>query len=274
MIGYAILVLIPLLTVLSRAISDNAAVNAGRVGILPVGFQLDSIRVVLLTGQFRRSFLVSLYLVVVGTVSCLVMTALTAYVMSKKHLPLIKGILILYIFVMLFRGGIIPDYLLVRSLGMINTLGSLIFPRLIFVFYMLILKSFFESIPESLEESAKLDGASNLRILFSVVVPVALPAIATISLFYGVQFWNGFFDALLYITVPRLKPLQVYLREVIAAGVGDLNVQDLMLDESANLSTESVQAATVIVSIIPMLIVYPWIQRYFIKGILIGSVKG
>ncbi|WJH33778.1 carbohydrate ABC transporter permease [Paenibacillus sp. CC-CFT747] len=270
----ALSTLLPFANVLAKAVSAEWAVLSGKIGLFPIGFQLDTMKFVATSPQFIRSFLISVGVTVVGTLLSLLITAVTAYPLSKRKLPGVSVILILFVFTMMFSGGIIPNYLLVRKLGLLNTLGSLILPALISVFNMLVIKSYYESLPESLEESAKMDGAKDWTILFRIILPLSGPVLATIGLFYAVSYWNDFFSPMLYINSPSLKPLQLYLRDIVmdansvTAGL-DRNADDLM-----NVSSEGVQAATVIASTIPILLVYPFLQKYFIKGVLIGSVKG
>jgi putative aldouronate transport system permease protein len=266
-----LLALMPFLNVIAKSVSTETAVVAGRVSFYPIGFQLNAYKYVLQQGTFLSSLQVSLFITAVGTLISMVVTILTAYPLSKR----IRGrkwILLVFIFTMLFKGGIIPDYFLMRGLGLLNNVWSLIFPHLLIVFNMLVMKSFFETLPESLEEAAIMDGAGYLRIVFSIVVPLSLPVIATITLFYAVAYWNNFFFALLYITRPDLKPLQLYLFEIITES--KMTFEDISINQLMNISPGSIRAATVIVSTVPILLVYPYLQRHFVKGLIIGSVKG
>ncbi|MCU6791039.1 MULTISPECIES: carbohydrate ABC transporter permease [Paenibacillus] len=265
--------LLPLANVLSKAISDESAVVSGRVGIFPVGFQLDTMKHVVSSAQFLHSIGVSLLITVVGTVLSILLTAITAYPLSKRHLPGISFIMLLFIFTMLFNGGIIPNYLLMKQLHLINSLWSLMLPALISVFNMLVIKSYYESLPEALEESARMDGARNFTILFRIIIPLSVPVIATIALFYAVYFWNDYFHPMLYINDASLKPLQLYLRDIVMDADSSSAINK-SVDDMMNVSPEGVRAATVIASIIPMLLVYPYLQKHFVKGVLIGSVKG
>lgn len=273
LIGSGILCLFPFLNVLAKSLSANWAIISGKVGLLPVAFTLENVMFVIRDHLFQNAFLIAVFVTVVGTLGSVVLTAVTAYPLSKKHLPGIKFILLLYIFTMLFNGGLVPSYLLVKNLHLMDNLGSLILPALINVFNMLLMKNYYESLPESLEESAKLDGASNLRIVLSIVIPISAPVFATISLFYAVSFWSDWFHPMLYLNDPALKPLQLYLRDIILQA-SDENLLNQDIDSLLNLSPEGIRNATIIVSTIPILLVYPMLQRYFIKGILIGSVKG
>ncbi|MCS7463002.1 carbohydrate ABC transporter permease [Paenibacillus doosanensis] len=267
-----LITLLPLVNVLSKALSEESAVISGQVGLIPVGFQLETMKYVVSSAQFLHSISVSLFVTIVGTLLSILLTAITAYPLSKRHLPGISLILILFIFTMMFNGGIIPNYLLIKQLHLLNSLWSIILPSLISVFNMLVIKSYYESLPEALEESAKMDGARNLTILFRIVLPLSGPVLATIALFYAVYFWNDYFNPMLYITSPSLKPLQLYLRDIVLDA--DSSSMGKTADELMNASPEGIRAATVIASIVPMLLVYPYLQKHFVKGVLIGSVKG
>jgi putative aldouronate transport system permease protein len=265
--------LLPLANILSKAISDESAVVSGKVGIIPIGFQLDTMKYVVSSSQFLHSIGISLLITIVGTFLAILITALTAYPLSKRHLPGISFLMLLFIFTMMFNGGIIPNYLLMKQLHLINSLWSIMLPALISVFNMLVIKSYYESLPEALEESAKMDGARNFTILFRIIIPLSVPVIATIALFYAVYFWNDYFHPMLYINDAGLKPLQLYLRDIVM-DADSSNAVNKSVDDMMNASPEGIRAATVIASIIPMLLVYPYLQKHFVKGVLIGSVKG
>ncbi|GIO44142.1 carbohydrate ABC transporter permease [Paenibacillus apis] len=271
--GTGILCLFPFVNVLAKSLSANWAIVSGKVGLWPIDFNLKNIGFVIDDNMFQRGFLISVSLTVVGTLASVVMTAVSAYPLSKKHLPGIKFVLLLYIFTMLFNGGLVPNYLLIKNLGLMNNLMSLVLPALINVFNLLLMKNYYESLPESLEESAKLDGASNLRIVLRIIIPLSAPVFATISLFYAVSFWGDWFHPMLYLNDPALKPLQLYMRDVVLQASNE-NLLNQDNDLLLNVSPEGIRNATIIVSTIPILLVYPFLQKHFIKGILIGSVKG
>jgi putative aldouronate transport system permease protein len=270
---YAIVVLLPVLNLVFKSVSEDWAVNAGKVGLIPIGFQLNTLRYVIDSNQFLSSFAISVIMTVGGTAGAIILTSLTAYPLSKKHIKGMKPILVIFVFTMLFSGGIIPNYMLIKNLGLMNNFFALVLPSMFSVFNMLVMKNYFESLPESLEESAKLDGASNITILFKIILPISLPVLATISLFYAVSYWNDYFNAMLYINRPNLKPLQLYLRDIVMNATDPVSNVQLNAEELMNLSTEGVRSATVVASMVPMIMVYPWLQKYFIKGMLIGSVK-
>ncbi|MDF2937546.1 MAG: sugar transporter permease [Paenibacillaceae bacterium] len=265
--------LLPLANVFSKSVSEEWAIVSGKVGIFPVGFQLDTLRQVISSDIFIRAFMVSVGVTVVGTIISILMTAVTAYPLSKRHLPGISFVLVLFVFTMLFNGGMIPNYLLMRNLNLINNLWALILPGMVSVFNLLIIKSYYENLPEALEESARIDGAKTYTILFRIILPLSMPVIATISLFYAVGFWNDFFNPMLYINDTSLKTLQLYLRDVVM-DADTSNAANKSIDDLMNMSPEGIRAATVVASTVPILCVYPFLQKYFIKGVLIGSVKG
>lgn len=276
MIIFAVITLLPFMNVLAKSVSSEGAVLTGRVKFLPVGFQLGTYRYVLDTVEFINGLKVSLIVTLVGTVCAMFLTTTVAYPLSKPAMVGRKFFLLMFVFVMLFSGGMVPNYMLFRSLGLTNTILALIFPGMCSVFNILLVKTFYEQLPESVEESARMDGASNFRTLLSVVIPMSMPVIATVSLFYSVGYWNSYFAGILYITKPALKPLQQYLYELVQASQvsPDANTITTDMTQYMNTSPESIRAATIFLATAPILAVYPFLQRYFVKGINIGSVKG
>ena len=271
------LTILPLMHVASKAFSADWAINSGQVNILPVGFQFESIRHVISSKTFLTAFGNSLFATAAGTLCTLAITAFTAYPLSMLHLPFMKGALMLFVFNMFFTGGIIPTYLIYNSYGIVNTRASLIMPGLINVFHLLIIKNFYEDIPESIIESARLDGANSLRILIQFVMPLSKPVYATITVFTSVLLWNSYFEPpvympMMYINSPELQTLPLYLRDVIA-GANNTQALSMLLIEK-NLAAESITAAAIVTSTVPILLVYPFMQRHFVKGMTMGSTKG
>ncbi len=224
--------------------------------------------------QLWRSYANTVIITVGGVAISILLYILTAYPLSKKGLRGRRILMMLVIFTMLFNGGLIPNFYLIRSLGMLDTLGALVVPMLISGFNLILMKSFFESLPEELEEAARIDGASDPYILFRIIVPLSKPIIATLCLFTAVAYWNNFFNAIIYIRSDDKWPLMLYLREVIegASALADsANTAEL---GSQPLTSETIKYATLILVMIPILAVYPFLQRYFVKGIMLGSVKG
>lgn len=265
--------LIPVLKVVAEALSDPRYVVLGDVGIVPKGFTLDTVLFVLQRSEFLNSFKVTVITTVAGTLLSMVLTVLAAYPLSKPDLRGRKFFLYIFVFIMLFHAGMVPKYLLFRSLKLINTIWALIFASAFSVFNLFIVKNYFEGLPESVEEAAKIDGASNTKTLLTVVLPMSSPVLATVTLFYGVGYWNSYFSGIMYITDPKLKSLQQYLYDLIKmTSATDMSATDA--EALATLSGDAVRSATILVSTVPILILYPYLQKYFVKGITIGSVKG
>jgi putative aldouronate transport system permease protein len=278
LIVFGLITLLPMLNVLAKSLSGEIPVISGHVMFWPVDFQIGTYKYIFTQGPFTRSFIVSVFRTVIGTVAALVISTMTAYPLSKPNMRGRKLFLYLWVAVMLFRGGIIPNYMLYKGLGLTNTFMALIMPSLVTVFNLLIIKNYMEGIPESLSEAARIDGASNSRTLFQIIVPVCVPVLATMALFYAVAYWNDYFFAMLYVTKPSLMPLQQYLFNLITQSMMELNIgteaQSISVDTAMNLTSDSVRAAAIIAATVPILAVYPFMQNYFIKGIVIGSVKG
>lgn len=264
--------LLPFINLIAKSFSSESAVISGNVNLLPVGFQTGTYLYVLKNDMFLNALKTSILLAIVGTAFGLFITAITAYPLSRIQLRGRKWLLLMFIFTMLFSGGLIPTYLLMQTLGLINKLPVLFLPAAINVFNMLIIKNYFEGLPDGLEESAKIDGASNIRILFSIIFPLSLPVLATIALFFAVQFWNDYFTAMIYITDQELKPLQLFLKELLVASSGEFLKDNV--DAALNTTPQSIQAASILLATLPILCVYPFLQKYFVKGVLLGSVKG
>ncbi|WP_246067077.1 carbohydrate ABC transporter permease [Paenibacillus koleovorans] len=264
--------LIPVLNIAAKSLSDEASVMAGDVKLWPVHFTTDAYGIVLGSQKFITSFRNSVLITIVGTLINVTLTVCTGYALSRSRLKGQKTIMMLYVFTMLFSAGIIPTYLVVKSVGLVNSLWALIIPGLVSPFNMIIVRLYFMNLPDSLEESGKIDGASNIRILVSIMVPLAMPVIATISLFCAVEYWNSYFEALMYINNSKLLPLQVFLREMIMNASDASNNVDML--EQVNVSTESIRGATVVAATLPIVLVYPFLQRFFVKGVVLGAVKG
>lgn len=276
MLLIGLVILLPILNVFAKAFSAEGHVIAGNVLFWPKEFQLDTIRYVLRTVEFQRSFLVSVIVTLSGTLGAMLVTTLAAYPLSKPLLAGRKAFLSLFVFCMLFNAGMIPNYMLYRALHFINTLWALIFSGMFSIFNLLLVKNYFEGLPDTIEEAARIDGANDIKTFFNIVLPMSMPVLATVTLFYAVGYWGNYFSGVLYITNPNLKPLQQYLYDLIAS-VNNLtdstgNITDV--DQAMNISGQNIRSATIVVSTVPILLVYPFLQKYFVKGITIGSVKG
>ncbi|BFT74764.1 carbohydrate ABC transporter permease [Paenibacillus sp. P36] len=265
--------LVPILHLIAVSLSSNAAILSNKVTVFPVEWNTLAYESVFKDAKMISSLFFTIILVVVFTVVCMIMTICAAYPLTKKKLKGRDFFLIIIVFTMFFSGGLIPEYLLVKSLKLTNTIWALVLPGMINAFYLIILKSFFSSIPEELEESARIDGSSHFGTLFRIVLPLSLPVLATLSLFYAVGRWNGFMDALFYITNQDLYPIQLKLYQLVISN----QMSDATATEGMNALApipESLKAASIMFATIPILLVYPWLQRYFISGIMIGAVKG
>jgi putative aldouronate transport system permease protein len=217
---------------------------------------------------------VTAFITVVGTLFNLIVTVLLAYPLSKKNLEGRNYVLLAIVFTMLFSGGLIPTYLVVRGLGLYNTVWAMIIPGMVSTFNLLIMKTYFENLPEEVEEAAKVDGCGDVRTLASIVLPLSMPIIATVGLFYGVGHWNEYFKGLMYVSDKTLEPMQVVLRNMITSPNVTSELMMGAAQEMDPLPPETVKMATVTVAILPVLILYPFLQKYFIRGMLLGAIKG
>ena len=267
----SLICLLPFVHMIAKSFSGAAAVSAGRVTFYPIDFTLNTYRYVLQDSLFFSSFCNSVIITVGGTLLSLTCTVLAAYPLSKQHLRGRRVILLLYVFTMLFYGGMVSIYVFMRTLNLLNTLVFQIIPLMVSQYNLFVMKTFFEGIPESIEESAHIDGAGPLRTLVSIVLPLSLPSLATIGLFYAVAYWNNYYHPMLFITRADVKPLQMYLYELITTTQNLYEVDPVI---AAGLSSSGMQAAAIVVSTLPILLVYPFLQKYFIKGLTVGSVKG
>lgn len=270
--GLVVVTLYPFINILARSFSDEHSITAGQVNLIPHGFNLVTYKRVMTDSMFWTNYRNTLVYTVIATAISMVLTTSYAYVLSKKHLKG-RGFLIgVAVFTMFFSGGIIPNYVLINGLHMRNTIWAIVLPNAISVFNLLVMKAFFESLPNELEEAASVDGMDTYRILLRIVLPLSKAVIATMILFYAVSFWNSWFSAFLYMDRLDLFPVTVYLRNLIAAGTGGTNesaASDVALQIAAN-----IQAVTIILTVLPIMCVYPFIQRYFVSGVMLGAVKG
>jgi putative aldouronate transport system permease protein len=261
----AIVTIFPFLYVVVTSFSNTA-------DVIPKSFSLDAYKYIFSTRTISRSLGISIYVTVLGSFINLLLTSLMAYALANKRLPGRSGLLLMVVFTMLFSGGMIPTYFVVKWAGLMNSLWALMIPNAISAFNLIILKSFFQNIPEELKESARMDGCHELRILYRIVLPLSLPAMAAIGLFSAVALWNQYFSAILYISESTKWPVQVLLRQVVIlaqGGIGDsIDGGDLVT------FSHGIKMAVIVVSMVPILIVYPFLQKHFAKGVLLGSVKG
>ncbi|MET8231786.1 carbohydrate ABC transporter permease [Micromonospora sp. NPDC005298] len=271
LIGVVIVTLFPFLNIVARSLSDEAYLIAGKVSLVPRGFNLTAYKLVMSDAMFWTNYRNTVVYTVVATLISIVLTTCYAYVLSKPQLKG-RGLLVgVALFTMFFSGGLIPNYVLVTSLGMKNTIWAVAIPNAISVFNLLVMKAFFESLPTELEEAAAVDGLNTYGILLRIVLPLSKAIIATMVLFYAVSFWNSWFSAFLYFDRQDLLPVTVYLRNLI---VGATSAESSAADADKVQAGATFQAVTVVLTTLPILAVYPFVQRYFVRGVMLGAVKG
>ncbi len=270
--GVAFAMLFPFVFVLGNSLLTVEEYLQPGMKIWPrQGMTLDAYRGLLTSPTIYNSYRNTIFLVGAGTAVSLFITAITAFAISREQMKGANGLTLVFVITMLIQGGLVPNYLVVRSLGLINSLWAMILPVAVNTFFLIILKSFFANVPKSLEESAYMDGANEVYIFFRIFVPLSVPALVTIGLFYGVNYWNSFFLGILYLTDRRKWPLQLVLRDIlIESEIGDTGAGGHYADRMSH----ALKMATIIVAVVPIACIYPFLQKYFSKGILIGAVKG
>lgn len=267
--------LYPLIFVVSASISDPSAIMAGKVVLFPVGFTLQAYQAVLDYDLIWVGFSNSLFYTVVGTVVNLAVTILAGYALSRRDLVGRNFFMFLFAFTLLFNGGIVPTYLVVNQLGLINTRWALIIPQALSVWNLIITVTYFRtSIPPELLEAAQLDGCNDFQFLARVALPLSTPIIAVLTLFYAVSHWNEYFSALLYLNKQELYPLQIMLRNILVQNQIDFTMIDISAYAARQAMRELLKYALIVVASVPVLLIYPFVQKYFIKGIMIGAIKG
>ncbi|WP_432135916.1 MULTISPECIES: carbohydrate ABC transporter permease [unclassified Streptomyces] len=267
-----VVTLYPFVNIVARSFSGERQIRAGEVTLWPRGFDLTTYRIVFTDDTFWRGYGNTVFYTVVSTAVAMVLTTCYAYVLSKKHLRG-RGLLVgVAVFTMFFSGGLIPHYVLITSLGLKNSVWAIALPNAISVFNLLVMKAFFESLPSELEEAAEIDGLSTYGILLRIVLPLSKAVIATMVLFYSVSFWNSWFQAFLYMDRTDLMPVTVYLRNLIAGATGATNAG--ATTEQGTQVAANIQAVTIVLTSLPILCVYPFVQRYFVSGVMLGAVKG
>ena len=270
LICVAIATLYPVWYILVVSLSETAYVVQGKVFLWPKGLNLDAYAKVLSEGKIPRAYLNSVFYTALGTSINLLMTAVAAYPLSQRDFFGRKWFMLLIIVTMFLNPGIIPNYLLVQKLGMIDTFWALVIPNAIWTFELIILKSFYESMSTQIREAARIDGASEFRILFSIIIPLAKPALASIGLFYFMGHWNSYFIPMIYLNDSLKYPLQIVLRDMLIFNEGNRS----NLVDAAALAPQALKNATIVLSMIPVLMIYPFAQKYFAKGVMLGAEKG
>ncbi|MCI8442056.1 MAG: carbohydrate ABC transporter permease [Provencibacterium sp.] len=245
-------------------------------GILlrPLGFTTGAYKMVFDNPMILQSYGNTLFYVLAGTALNIVMTTLAAFLLSRRSFMIKNALMMFVVFTMFFNGGLIPNYLIVRSLGLYNTRLALILPTAISTYNLIIMRTSLLALPASLEESAKIDGASELTVLIKIILPLSMPIVAVMILFYGVGHWNSWFNAMIYLRNRELYPLQLILREILISSSTDSMLTNLSTSVDKEPVSEIVKYATIMVATVPILLVYPFLQKYFVKGVMIGAVKG
>jgi putative aldouronate transport system permease protein len=267
-----VVTLYPFINIIARSFSGERQIRAGEVTLWPKGFDLTTYRIVFTDDVFWRGYGNTLFYTVVSTVVAMVLTTCYAYVLSKRHLKGRNVLVGIAVFTMFFSGGLIPNYVLITSLGLKNSVWAIALPNAISVFNLLVMKAFFESLPTELEEAAEIDGLSTYGTLLRIVLPLSKAVIATMVLFYSVSYWNSWFQAFLYMDRAELMPVTVYLRNLIAGATGATNAG--ATTEQGSQVAANIQAVTIVLTSLPILCVYPFVQRYFVSGVMLGAVKG
>lgn len=273
LIVIALVTVLPFLFLIMGSFTSTAEALRKDIIIIPETFSLDAYQYIFSTKVVTRSLLVTIGVTLAGTFINLLFTSLMAYPLARRDFIFRSYFSMMVVFTMLFSGGMIPTYLVVKQLGMLNSYWSLLIPGAISAFNLIVLRNFFQAIPEGLEESARIDGCNDLHILFRIVLPLSLPALATFGLFYAVGHWNSYFTAMLYINNANMWPIQVWLRQIVIQSMGGIG-DSASLEQVVPPPAQTVKMAVIVVTSLPIMAVYPFLQKHFAKGALVGSVKG
>jgi putative aldouronate transport system permease protein len=275
LVAVLLVVLYPMIYIVSASFSNPLAVTAGKVWLFPVDFSLRGYEVTFQNPQIVTGYLNSLFYTVAGSLISVVLTVFVAYPLSRRDLYGSNLLMFLITFTLIFSGGLIPTYLVVKDLGLIDTRWALLIPQAVAAFQVIIARTFFRSaIPDELVEAAELDGCNDLQFLWAVVLPLSKPIIAVLALIYAVSQWNGYFDALIYLKSSDLQPLQLVLRNILILNTTSSGSMDAAAMAQRRQLADLLKYCLVVVGSVPVLLIYPFVQRYFVKGVLIGSIKG
>ncbi len=267
--------LYPFLNVIAYSLSSGRAILSGWVTFFPREIQLDAYRAVLSRKSIWDSMGVTVFVTISSTLLGLALTTFSAYSLSRRRLRGRYFLSLIFLFTMYFSGGIIPTFIVVKNLGLINKLGALILPNTMSIFNFIVMRTFFQQLPEELEEAAILDGCNDLCVLVRIMLPLSMPIMATIGLFYAVGHWNEYFNSMMYINDPAKFTLQLKLRQLLfSEELAQLSGNFDLMEGNNTSMPESLKAASIVISTIPIIVVYPWLQKYFVKGVMIGSIKG
>lgn len=265
-------ILIPFLNIIAISFSEKTAIMRGQVTIWPIGFNIDSYRFIARNNMILSGYRNTVFIVLIGTMFTLIMTVLCAFPLSRAQLWGKTQLTILLAITMWFSGGMIPGFLVVRGIGLYDSLWALIIPSCLSAYNVFIVRNFFSNVPSSLEDAAQIDGCGDLRMLLVIFLPLCMPVLATIALWAAVGYWNNYLNGILYIRTSSRYPLQVVLRSIVLSG-SDL-MRDLVVEDETNLLEQSLKYAAIMYTTLPILCVYPFLQRYFVKGVMVGAIKG
>lgn len=268
-----LVILFPMIYIISISFSDTGAVSRGEVVVLPVEFNIDAYKYVFQDGRFARAYRNSIFYAAGSTVASVLLTGLMAYPLSVDSFSGKKPLTIILMITMFFGGGMIPTYMVIKNLGLLDNPLVMMLPGAVSAYNVIIYRTFFQNIPAALREAAYIDGAGHFKIFWKVIVPLSKPLLATMSLFAIVGSWNSYFDALIYLNDSKMQPLSLYLRQLIVnMDMSSQGMRDIMVQ--INVNPRTIRAATMIVAMLPIMCVYPFLQKYFASGVMIGSVKG
>ncbi len=272
---FMLVVLIPLINIVASSFSSPGAVSSGKVLFWPVDFSLDGYKTVFQNKMIGTAYFNTFFYTIVGTMINLAMTMMAAYALARKNLPYKGFFMFLFTFTMLFSGGTIPNYMLIVNLKLYDTRWAMLLPGAISVYNMIIARTFIQNIPNELYEAASIDGCSDARYFFTMVIPLSVTLLSVLTLYYAVAHWNSYFDAFLYLTNRKLYPLQIVLREILIANSINANevVDDLTMSAKQGMA-DLLKFSLIIVSSLPVLVLYPFVKKYFLKGVMIGALKG
>ena len=266
--------LYPFMNIIAQSFSSEGFINAGQVNIIPRGFNVQTYQTVMSDEMFWINYRNTVMYTVLGTAIAMALTTSYAYAIAKKNLRGRGFFIGAAVFTMFFNGGLIPNYVLINEIGFTNTIWAIVVPNAISVFNLLVMKSFFENMPEELEEAAAIDGMSTYGIFFRIVLPLSKAVIATMILFYAVFFWNSWFQAFLYMDDAEMYPVTVYLRNLIAGATTATSVAGGVTSDGMTQVAANIQSVTMVLTVLPIICLYPFIQKYFVSGIMLGAVKG
>lgn len=270
----ALLTLYPFYNVIILSFSNTESVAKHIPYLLPFALDLTGYKTIIQDSDFINSLLVSLFVTIAGTAVNMVLSVIAAYVLSRKYLDGRNMIMSVIVFTMLFGGGLVPTYMVIKDMGLINKVWAMILPTAINTYYLIIMKNYFLGLPDGLFEAAKLDGAGEWTMLWKVAFPLSKSIMATFTLFYAVDRWNEWYNALLYINKKALSPLQIYLRDILTSLNSQLSTQaQQMMGSTQKVSTSAVQMATIVITALPIMLVYPYLQKYFVNGVMVGGIK-